>query len=93
MNEFIEKEDIEGFAEENGEQEEEEKEEENQNENDSDLTSFSYSDCHKLLTSKNFYFKMNLFSHLIQVINRFNISFQNQSMESFKTKQEIENIF
>jgi len=33
MNKFIEKEDIEGFAEENGEQEEEEKEEENQNEN------------------------------------------------------------
>ena len=36
---------------------------------------------------------MILFSHLIQVINRFNISFQNQTMESFKTKQEIENIF
>jgi len=60
MSNIIETED---FPEENEGEEYEEGEEENHN--DVDLTSFSYSDCQKLLTSKSFYFKIVFFSRLI----------------------------
>ena len=62
-------------------------------EEDLSLASFNAQDCHKLLVSKSFHIKMIFFSHLIGVLNNFNILFQDQSMEVFKVRQEIENIF
>lgn len=47
----------------------------------------------KLLNSKVFHLQIKFLSHIVNMLNKFNITFQDHSLEIFKVKQEIENCF